>query len=128
LNYWQPDAATRQELVQAYTDALQATGLRSGNPAVERFAQSLLADGSRPTAASVPVSQPPNAQAQPQAGAAPAVPYVRGLQMLAQAIQPPPAPAQAVLSTLASLLTVSVLFAAGALRQTVRGRRALMGV
>ena len=72
LNYWQPDASTRQELVQAYTDALQATGLRSGNPAVERFARSLLADGSQPAAASVRPPQPTTAQAQPQTKAAPA--------------------------------------------------------
>ena len=96
--------------------------------AVERFARSLLADGSQPAAASVPPSQPPTAQAQTQAKAAPAVPYVRGLQMLPQAIKPTPAAAQAVLSALASLLTVCVLFAAGALRQSLRGRRTLMGV
>lgn len=125
LNYWQPDAATRQELVQAYSEALRASGLRAGNKAVERFALALAADGSRPSATATPPAQVRSAAPSAVAAAAPQSPRVRGLQLLAQAAEPPNPPAQALVSTLASLMLVSALLAVGAWRQSTRGRRFL---
>lgn len=121
LNYWQPDAATRQELVQAYTAALKATGLRASNAAVQRFAQAQLADGSPAQPAAAAHTATVHTPVPPAAAAAPTV---RGLQLLPQPVQSAPAAISTLLSTLASLLAVAVLLGAGVLRQQVRGAAA----
>jgi cobaltochelatase CobN len=122
LNYWQPDAATRQELAQAYTAALKATDLRASNAAVQRFAQAELAEGSPPL--SLAATRPPASPAQ-AASHSPdtAAPNVRGLQLLPQPALQVPSAASTLVSTLASLLAIAVLLAAGALRQQARGRQ-----
>ncbi len=129
LNYWQPDAATRRELAQAYNAARQATGLRESNAAVQRFAaDAALAPGeSRPQpAADAEASQPAPARARdgsaalepPQDPAAPTA--VRGLKLELQA-QASRAPA-AVVSSLATLWGVALLLALGAWQQSRRWR------
>ena len=133
LNYWKPDEATRQELAQAYTEALKATGLRESNPQVQRFAAQQM---------QTPKQTPNAAQANAQAKAAPsaATPrvqpqqpspnqnqnpesdqvgeQVKGLKLEPQ-LQAPSKPdaAATVVERLAALLGVSVLLAVGAWRQ-----------
>ena len=131
LNYWQPDAVTRQELVQAYSQALKATGLRESNPLVQRFAaQALQAD-----AALAPAVSPAPSQAQPVAQAArsatppsdsppeaqdPAPAPVRGLKLEPQAVKPSVPAVAPVVSSLAALLGVGLLLVLGAWRQSRR--------
>ncbi|MGH8803578.1 MAG: cobaltochelatase subunit CobN [Polaromonas sp.] len=130
LNYWQPDAATRRELAQAYNEALKATGLRESNAAVQRFAaDAALSPGEsrRQPAAESPAKQAAQSHAaaaadqSPQDLAAPLV-AVRGLKLEAQALEPK-APA-AVVNSLAALWAVALLLALGAWQQSRRWRSA----
>lgn len=121
LNYWQPDAATRRELVQAYSEALKATGLRESNAAVRRFAaagvlQPAAGHQARQTAQApaATVSRPP---LQDDAALTP----VRGLKLEAQTSEPK-APSS-VVSSLAALWGVALLLALGAWQQSRRWRR-----
>ncbi len=135
LNYWQPDDATRQELVQAYSAALKATGLVESNPQVQRFAEQEL----NPTAAQPPSSaQAPMPSARPQTQSpspATAKPSptaaepdahlpVKGLRMEPQVqTNKPEVAAPAVVNALAALLGTALLLGLGAWRQSRRGRR-----
>ena len=129
LNYWQPDAATRKELVEAYAEALKATGLRESNQAVQRFAQNEV--GARPVAASAQstaesAEKPANPQKPEQAPKqdAPRNPLqpVRGLKFEPQPDIKPPEPS--VVSSLATLWGVALLLALGAWKQSRRWRAA----
>jgi cobaltochelatase CobN len=125
LNYWQPDVATRKELVQAYTEALKATGLRESNAAVQRFAAQLAATAPSPTAHSQPIAGKAAvspSQADPVNLAQTSQSAVRGLKLEPQAPEVPPVPQPAVLESLAALLGIAILLAAGAARQLRRGR------
>ena len=62
LNYWRPDDATRKELVQAYTEAVKASGLAEVSPQVRRFAELAL----NPNAAPQPLRAPAPSSARPQ--------------------------------------------------------------
>ena len=124
LNYWQPDDATRQELVQAYTEAVKATGLRESNTQVQRFAaQQMQATGAplpvtpqAATATAKPRSNPAPSDTAP-VPAQPAEAVVKGLVLEPQVLMPPkPGPAPVVLS-LAGMLGVALLLLAGAWRQ-----------
>ena len=131
LNYWKPDDATRQELAQAYTEALKATGLRESNPQVQRFAAQQM---------QTPKQDSNAAQANAQAKAAPsaATPRVQppqpspnsnpksdrfGEQVQGLKLEPQPQAAiksdtpASVVESLAALLGISVLLAVGAWRQ-----------
>jgi cobaltochelatase CobN len=125
LNYWQPDAATRQELVQAYTESLKATGLRESNPLVQRFAAQQL-EPAKPS-----VTPPRAAPARPAQQATPPTaapdtpsPTVRGLVLEPQVQTPADAPVQSVVRALAVLLGAGLLLAVGAWRQLRRSRMA----
>ncbi|MDW5444798.1 cobaltochelatase subunit CobN [Polaromonas sp. SM01] len=127
LNYWQPDDATKKELVQAYQEALKATGLRESNPAVQRFAaaQAQAAKPAAPSQASPAQAAPQPAQpAQPvdtsADDAAPAP--VRGLTLKPQTDEPVTPPAMQVANSLAALLGAALLIALGAWRQSRRAR------
>ncbi|MES2362467.1 MAG: cobaltochelatase subunit CobN [Pseudomonadota bacterium] len=129
LNYWQPDAATRKELAQAYTEALKATGLRESNQAVQRFAAAEVnpanaASPANPAAAERPAKQAAPARQQNHEAAAAPAPTVRGLKL---ELQPPEsrAPALSVVSSLAVLWGVALLLALGAWRQSRRWRLAI---
>lgn len=131
LNYWQPDADTRRELVQAYNEALKATGLRESNAAVQRFAaaENLPAQGSapergaagqaaaRPTAPLAAAAAAVQAPAQDEA----ADTRVRGLKLEPQ--PPEVKTPAAVISSLAALWGVALLLALGAWQQSRRWRR-----
>jgi cobaltochelatase CobN len=76
LDYWKPDAKTRRELAQAYSDAVRATGMRERNTAVQRFAQAELSSAVAPVAPKlnapvVPVIVAPPPAAHPAPAAAP---------------------------------------------------------
>lgn len=139
LNYWQPDAATRRELAQAYNEALKAIGLRESNAAVQRFAAAELPGAGSPAAPAVlpvlPEPSPPQAsaesprnQAVPAHGAAsPRQPQdevaftaVRGLKLEPQA--PEAKKSVSVVNSLAALWAVALLLALGAWRQSRRWR------
>jgi cobaltochelatase CobN len=130
LNYWQPDAATRQELVQAYTKSLKATGLRESNPLVQRFAAQQLEPAEPGTSQSAkPSATPPLAapaqQARPPAAATDAPgPTVRGLVLEPQVQPPPSPPVPQVVHVLAVLLGAGLLLAVGAWRQLRRSHMA----
>ncbi len=133
LNYWQPDAATKRELTQAYSEALKATGLRESNVAVQRFASAALAAELNTSANSTP---PANAQLPASASSASqsqaalkadqtppqpvAKPVIKGLKLELQTPVPPAA--ANIVNSLATLLGVSVLLALGAWRQSRRWR------
>jgi cobaltochelatase CobN len=131
LNYWQPDAATRRELAQAYSEALKATGLRESNGAVQRFAAAQqVAQTQTQTAAARAAKQvePPATPAQPTTAPTPdtatqpkpPVETVQGLKLEPQT--PQPKPPASVVSSLAALLGVALLLALGAWRQSRRWR------
>ncbi|MDH5708359.1 MAG: cobaltochelatase subunit CobN, partial [Hylemonella sp.] len=115
LNYWQPDAATRHELVQAYRAAVQASGLRQGNAAVRRYAalQAVQRAQHRPAPQPEPVT------------ASPAPPPVRGLRLLPQA--PPPAAPASLLSRPGLLASLVLLLLWGGWRQWRRLPRLAQG-
>ena len=134
LAYWQPDAATRRELSQAYAEAAWASGLREGNVAVERFAQAELqpaprrpAAAPRPTEvttardAPAPVEVAPSPTA-PEAESAAPTERVQGLKLDPVPERPPNQTPSAV-QGLWSAFGVAVLVALGALSQWRRGRR-----
>ncbi|WP_421955541.1 cobaltochelatase subunit CobN [Polaromonas sp.] len=127
LNYWQPDAATRKELVQAYTEALKATGLRESNTAVQRFAEAEVnpaaASPAKPKAAERPAKQAAPARQQNSEAAAESTQTVRGLKLEPQ---PPElkAPALSVVNSLAALWAVALLLALGGWQQLRRWKRA----
>jgi len=123
LNYWQPDAATKKELVRAYQEALKATGLRESNRAVQHFAAAL-ANGQQPGPAAQGSARP--AQVAPKTAQAPAMPEkaadvmpVRGLQLKLELLAAPKSP---LLFSLAALFAAAVLMALGAWRQSQRNR------
>ena len=125
LNYWQPDAATRTELAQAYSDALKATGLRESNQAVQRFAAAEIkavtaASSNGRTAARAAEPAPSVAAQRDQAAVAP-TPPIKGLKL---ELQSPEAAVSAVsvVSSLATLFGVALLLALGAWRQSRRWR------
>ncbi|MFI5446374.1 cobaltochelatase subunit CobN [Polaromonas sp. UC242_47] len=123
LNYWQPDDATKKELVQAYQEALKATGLRESNPAVQRFAaaQAQAAKPAAPGQASPAQAAPQPAQPT-EASADDAAPApVRGLKLMPQS-EPTTPPATQVVNSLAALLGAALLIALGAWRQSRRVR------
>lgn len=129
LNYWQPDAATRKELVQAYSEALKATGLRESNRAVQRFAAVDLktanaASSSERTAARPAVPAPSPAAQQDQAEAAPAPAPLSPIRGLKLELQPPESKVSALsaVNSLATLFGVALLLALGAWRQLRRMR------
>ena len=142
LGYWQPDAATRGELVQAYTEALKATGLAERNSAVERFAASeIRASQGEPSTASAPALRRPApapvevqrsaapppaeaAEARPELAAAPTGSFpVQGLKLEPVPDRPrtPPAP---VLQSLWAAFGAALVLALGAWVQWRRGRPA----
>ncbi|MDB5889883.1 MAG: cobalt chelatase [Polaromonas sp.] len=129
LNYWQPDAATRRELTQAYNRALKATGLRESNAAVQRFAaasNSAAAASAKPRAAQ---AAPPD-NAAPQPGTQPEQPppqpdVIKGLKL---ELQPPEAAEpMEVVNSLAVLWGMALLLALGAWRQSRRWRSSYPG-
>ena len=134
LNYWQPDGATRKELVQAYSAALKATGLTERNPQVQRFAErelnpsvaqpALSAPPPRPLARA-PLKSAPAANARPNPAAAEpeGQTVVKGLRMEPQVqADKQKATAPAVVNALAALLVTALLLSLGAWRQLQRGR------
>ena len=127
LNYWQPDAATRQELVQAYTQALKATGLRESNAAVQRFAAAEVAPvmagtPARPAATDRPATRvAPTRQMNDEATASP-MESVRGLKLEPQAPEPK-ATALSVVNSLTALWCVVLLLALGGWQQSRRWKR-----
>jgi len=138
LNYWQPDAATRQELVQAYTESLKATGLRESNPLVQRFAAQLQgaadAKPARPTPKPAqPVTAPTRSSAEPAPAAQDqAAGAVKGLVLEPQAAPQPHRenehPAQSVLRVLALLWGLAVLGGFGVWRQSRLGGRSVLAM
>lgn len=115
LNYWQPDAATRRELAQAYTQALKATGLRESNAAVQRFAA---AEVSQVTENTSVKRAAPGQKSRPKAESS-LLASVRGLKLEPQ-VAMPKSPALSVVSSLASLWGVLVLLLVGGWRQSRR--------
>lgn len=120
LNYWQPDDATKKELVQAYQEALKATGLRESNSAVKRFAAaqaqvaSPAAPGQARPAQAAAAARPSEAPVDPDAP----VP-VQGLKLELQSTPAAP-PVTPVVFSLAALFGTAVLMALGAWRQSRR--------
>ncbi len=127
LNYWQPDAATKKELVQAYQEALKATGLRESNSAVQRFAaaQAQVASPAAPGQA-----RPAQAAAAARSSEAPVDPDapvpVQGLKLEPQST-PAASPVTPVLFSLAALFGTAVLMALGAWRQSRRTHARIAG-
>ena len=125
LNYWQPDAATRRELTQAYNQALKTTGLRESNAAVQRFAAastSAVVASAKPRSAQ---TAPPIETASPQSpppGQPPQPDVIKGLKLELQTPEPE-APLQ-VVNSLAALWGMALLLALGAWRQSRRWRLA----
>lgn len=72
LDYWKPDAKTRRELAQAYSEAVRATGMRERNTAVQRFAQAELSSAVAPVAPKLNAPVVPVVVASPSAAPAPA--------------------------------------------------------
>jgi cobaltochelatase CobN len=109
LNYWQPDDATRKELVQAYSEALKATGLRESNLQVQRFA-GLTAANSQPalpakSSTTLDAEKPANAQ-------------VRGLRLLPQILSPIKAQQTVLINSLMAAMMFALLLLLGAWRQS----------
>jgi cobaltochelatase CobN len=138
LNYWQPDTTTRKELVQAYTEALKATGLRESNLQVQRFAAQQMqmqvnaAASPTPTKAATASAKPRSNPAPSDTAPAPAPTtdasaetVVKGLVLEPQMLVPPKSGPAPVVLSLAGMLGVALLLLAGAWRQTrrVRGSR-----
>lgn len=121
LNYWQPDAATKKELLQAYQQALKATGLRESNRAVQRFAAAQLSTATVSTSVQAAGARPPPTEAKqsPPDEASPTP--VRGLKLEPQApeVQTP----ATVVNSLAGLLGVALLLALGGWQQSRRWRQ-----
>lgn len=123
LNYWQPDDVTKKELVQAYQEALKATGLRESNSAVRRFAAaqaqaaSPAAPGQARPAQAVAAARPTETPADLDAP----VP-VQGLKLEPQSTPaaPPVTPVTPVVFSLAVLFGTALLMALGACRQSRR--------
>ncbi|HVK31804.1 MAG TPA: cobaltochelatase subunit CobN, partial [Burkholderiaceae bacterium] len=127
LNYWAPDAATRRELAQAYTEAVRATGLRERNEAVQRFAQAALVaspvTASAPVVVASPIAPVEATQPAPESPAAADLAQpVAGLQLKPVADTPSPPPPSAVLPRLLAAFGAALLLAIGALVQWRRGR------
>jgi cobaltochelatase CobN len=131
LNYWNPDAATRRELAQAYAEAVRATGLRERNAAVQRFAQAALLPPAAPAAhkpspsvapvvaatpASAPTPTPATAPAQDNTEP------VSGLKLEPTPDKAPEPKAETVVFRLWVALGAALLVALGALAQWRRGR------
>lgn len=133
LNYWQPDAATKNELVQTYQEALKATGLRESNPAVQRFADAQATATATATAPARPAAQPPASIKPPQAARTAEAPLspvdpsapvpVQGLKLEPQPEAPAPKVTPVVFSR-AALFGTALLLALGAWGQARRGRAA----
>ncbi|MGQ3000652.1 MAG: cobaltochelatase subunit CobN, partial [Variovorax sp.] len=131
LNYWSPDAATRRELAQAYSQAAQASGLRERNVAVERFAGAAMNAPPKPVVVPVEVqgATAPATQAESPApsesrqGEAAATQPVRGLRLEPQPETVPAPRSASVVRTLWALFGMAALFALGALTQWHRHRR-----
>lgn len=132
LNYWQPDTTTRQELVQAYTAALKATGLRESNPLVQRFAAQFASGqhaATAPSSRTLPARHRPGSQTEPDTSAMPEAPDapVKGLVLVPQDTPQPRIHAAdgpgRIISILVVLLSSSLLFAWGAWRQSQRRGR-----
>jgi cobaltochelatase CobN len=146
LNYWQPDAQTRQELAQAYSAAVKAIGLAESNPQVQRFAAQELNPSAAPaaTVAPAPAARPPlksppaaatTARPTPAQGDPNAPVLVKGLRMEPQPQRQPPVASPTapvlnapVLNALAALLAVGLLLGLGAWQQLRRGRRPSMSM
>jgi cobaltochelatase CobN len=122
LNYWQPDAATKKELVQAYQQALKATGLRESNLAVQRFASAQLSAAPLNTSAQAPAARSPQTEARPTPPDEAAPTPVRGLKLEPQA--PEAKTPSSVVNSLAAMWGVALLMALGAWLQSRRWRRA----
>jgi cobaltochelatase CobN len=133
LNYWQPDTATRNELAEAYTQALKATGLRESNKAVQRFAQNEVAASTVARATALPGRIAENAAVQKNSLVQPSpmqkqvapdslLQAVRGLKLEAQPDIKLPKPS--VMSSLLALWGVALLLALGAWKQSRRYRLA----
>ncbi len=121
LNYWQPDATTKKELVQAYQEALKATGLRESNLAVQRFAGAQASSANSSSAQASAVREPANeVKPNPPDETTPAP--VRGLKLEPQA--PEVKTPASVVHNLAALWGVALLLALGAWQQSRRWRRA----
>ena len=130
LNYWKPDAATRRELAQAYSEAVRATGLRERNAGVQRFVQAELAPAAPAQAPPRPPVEPVVAAASvpapPEAPAAEPAPDntqpVSGLKLEPTPAETPEPPAETVVLRLWVAFGAALLVAFGALMQWRRGR------
>ncbi len=124
LNYWQPDAATKRELTQAYNDALKATGLRESNVAVQRFAaaQVNLNSASSQSAEAQPASAKQTTNEAVNEPKAEPQEVVKGLKLEPQA--PESTPVTSVINSLAALWGVALLLGLGAWQQSRRWRLA----
>jgi cobaltochelatase CobN len=129
LDYWRPDAATRRELAQAYTEAVKASGLRERHAAVAHFAQAELqpaaherAAAPRPTEATTARDAPVPVEVVPPTAPEPASERVQGLK-LEPVPEKPARTTPPVVQGLWAALGVAVLVAWGALSQWRRGRR-----
>jgi len=123
LKYWQPDAATKRELTQAYNEALKATGLRESNKAVQRFAE--VQGDSRPSSSQpATAKQAQTATAKEVKNDAKAEPQetIKGLKLEPQA--PASKSAIALVNSLATLWGVVLLLGLGAWQQSRRWRLA----
>ncbi len=127
LNYWQPDAATKRELTQAYNEALKATGLRESNAAVQRFAaaQSNASLSSNQAAAqALPANQTAKAAAKEAVKDKSAEPQeiIKGLKLEQQSLDPKPA--GSAVNSLALLWGIALLLGLGVWQQSRRWRLA----
>lgn len=123
LKYWQPDAATKRELTQAYNEALKATGLRESNKAVQRFAE--VQGDSRPSSSQpATAKQAQTATAKEVKNVAKAEPQetIKGLKLESQA--PASKSANSLVNSLATLWGVGLLLGLGAWQQSRRWRLA----
>jgi cobaltochelatase CobN len=131
LNYWQPDDATRKELVQAYTEAIKATGLAERNPQVQRFTQQALNPNAAPPPLGAPTPflarqqtlspSPAGARPDPVAAETAGQRPVKGLRLEPQVqTEKQAVAAPAVVNALAALFGVTLLLGLGAWRQTRR--------
>jgi cobaltochelatase CobN len=141
LGYWQPDSATRRELVQAYDAASRASGLKERNAEVARFAAADLAARSAapvraPASAPVEADVTRNAQGDVKP-LPPDVPTTAAIERLrTEPVQglklervPDTAapPANAVVTSLWVALGAALLMALGGVVQWRRGRRTSSG-
>jgi cobaltochelatase CobN len=131
LNYWQPDAATKRELTQAYNEALKATGLRESNPAVQHFAAAQSNVNPSPNqpastkqaqrASAKEVSKEVSKEVNKEVNAEPQE-IIKGLKLDQQA--PDAKPVTSVVNSLAALWGVALLLGLGAWQQSRRWRLA----